>query len=411
MTKMSLFTESMLYPFVPYFPCLSCTYVYYLNPSLYHLCVPSCLSRFFQVLEHPAEVENQEQARKMLLEQRSQFLHTLNDVTSFNDSTNMHEYQRVLLALRAYEQEVASAVDAGVSPVDPHQPHYQWNYIESVFFASTVITTIGYGNMAPVTAWGRFFCILYGFVGIPVTLSVIADLGTIFANMVLAISKKFRRVAKNCAPFKELKLPGEDQSRGLIVFGSVLALLVYIAIGGALFIQWEDWSFFEAFYFCFITMTTIGLGDLVPERTEFMLVCTIYILIGLALTSTIIELVRRQYAESWQQMKEFSGKLGELSGPLAEHLRRIGEQAGELNMDVHLLKDLKDLKTVITLSKLEALTRMDPKLRTDARLAELLKSHLSGDEGAAFLGDVTEALQPNGAKRKVIQVVIYESSV
>lgn len=39
------------------------------------------------------------------------------------------------------------------------------------------------------------------------------------------------------------------------------------------------------------------------ERTEFMLVCTLYILIGLALTSTIIELVRRQYAESWQQMK------------------------------------------------------------------------------------------------------------
>lgn len=34
-----------------------------------------------------------------------------------------------------------------------------------------------------------------------------------------------------------------------------------------------------------------------------MLVCTLYILIGLALTSTIIELVRRQYAESWQQMK------------------------------------------------------------------------------------------------------------
>lgn len=40
-------------------------------------------------------------------------------------------------------------------------------------------------------------------------------------------------------------------------------------------------------------------------------------------------------------LQEFSGKLGELSGPLAEHLRRIGEQAGDLNMDVHLLKDLK----------------------------------------------------------------------
>ena len=41
----------------------------------------------------------------------------------------------------------------------------------------------------------------------------------------------------------------------------------------------------------------------IAERTEYMLFCTLYILIGLALTSTIIELVRRQYAESWQQMK------------------------------------------------------------------------------------------------------------
>lgn len=39
------------------------------------------------------------------------------------------------------------------------------------------------------------------------------------------------------------------------------------------------------------------------EQTGFILVCTLYILMGLALTSTIIELVRRQYAESWEKMK------------------------------------------------------------------------------------------------------------
>lgn len=51
-----------------------------------------------------------------------------------------------------------------------------------------------------------------------------------------------------------------------------------------------------------------------------MLICTLYILIGLALTSTIIELVRRQYLESWRQIQV-------ISGPLAETLRRMTESA------------------------------------------------------------------------------------
>ena len=40
-----------------------------------------------------------------------------------------------------------------------------------------------------------------------------------------------------------------------------------------------------------------------------MLVCTVYILVGLALTTTIIEIVRRQYAQSWQQMKMLTARL------------------------------------------------------------------------------------------------------
>jgi hypothetical protein len=37
----------------------------------------------------------------------------------------------------------------------------------------------GYGNIAPVTTTGRVFCILFAIVGIPFTLSVIADIGQV----------------------------------------------------------------------------------------------------------------------------------------------------------------------------------------------------------------------------------------
>ena len=40
-----------------------------------------------------------------------------------------------------------------------------------------------------------------------------------------------------------------------------------------------------------------------------MLVSIAYILVGLALTTSIIELIRRQYAQSWKKMQELSNRL------------------------------------------------------------------------------------------------------
>lgn len=59
--------------------------------------------------------------------------------------------------------------------------------------------------------------------------------------------------------------------------------------------------------------------------------CTLYILVGPVFTSTVIELVRRQYASSWEQMKQLSLRLNTISGPLAEAMRRMAETgAGEV---------------------------------------------------------------------------------
>lgn len=49
---------------------------------------------------------------------------------------------------------------------------------------------IGYGNVVPVTQAGRGFCMLFALIGIPFTLTVIADLGRVFATAVSAVGKK-----------------------------------------------------------------------------------------------------------------------------------------------------------------------------------------------------------------------------
>ena len=64
-----------------------------------------------------------------------------------------------------------------------------------------------------------------------------------------------------------------------------------------------------------------------------MLVCMIYILVGLAFTSTIIELVRRQYAESWRKMQELRVQI-QAQLKLAATLRQMAEAAGKNNIEL-----------------------------------------------------------------------------
>lgn len=47
----------------------------------------------------------------------------------------------------------------------------------------------------------------------------------------------------------------------------LLGLAVYICLGAAVFAAWEEWSFLDGAYFCFVTLSTIGFGDLVPGKS------------------------------------------------------------------------------------------------------------------------------------------------
>ena len=100
------------------------------------------------------------------------------------------------------------------------------------------------------------------------------------------------------------------------------------------------------------------------EKTSYMLVCTIYILVGMAITTTIIELVRypntlhkvhvacfksitcrREYAESWRKMQELRAQI-QAQLKLADTLKKLGEQAEKNNLalDLDIGNDLSELK-------------------------------------------------------------------
>ena len=67
------------------------------------------------------------------------------------------------------------------------------------------------------------------------------------------------------------------------------------------------------------------------DKSGYMLVCTVYILVGMTVFTTIIEIVRRQYAESWRKMQELRAQI-QAQLKLADHLRKLGEAGGILTL-------------------------------------------------------------------------------
>jgi hypothetical protein len=85
-----------------------------------------------------------------------------------------------------------------------------------------------------------------------------------------AHKERLLRVASRLGLARAHHLPREAAAVSLewslaMLLGAIAALTLFLGIGAAIFNIWEDWSFFNSFYFCFVTMTTIGFGDMTPS--------------------------------------------------------------------------------------------------------------------------------------------------
>ena len=96
------------------------------------------LFQIFQALEHPVEVATMGGIRELVLLERQNFVHYI-----FNGSWNsvLHS-EHIDEQLLEYEKTVAVAANVGIN-LATKEPLYQWNYIQAVFFTSTILTTIG----------------------------------------------------------------------------------------------------------------------------------------------------------------------------------------------------------------------------------------------------------------------------
>lgn len=102
-----------------------------------------------------------------------------------------------------------------------------------------------------------------------------------------------------------------DDAFDLPLSVALAVLAAYIAAGSLVYAVLEDWSIFEASYFAFVSMSTIGLGDFVPSQPVYMLGSIAYLVFGLALTSMCLSALQARLDGGLQRI---CGRIGAIIG-------------------------------------------------------------------------------------------------
>uniref|UniRef100_A0A5S6QWV6 Two pore potassium channel protein sup-9 n=1 Tax=Trichuris muris TaxID=70415 RepID=A0A5S6QWV6_TRIMR len=219
----------------------------------------------FVVIEGPDE----QFARKTLQTAIAQF------IKSHNACVTAKEVEELV-------EKVSTAVSKGITLQSANATEPSWNFGQSFFFCGTLVSTVGYGRISPVTSSGKAFTIFYCLFGIPLFLVLLsAFVERIRAPAVWLFNVLSRRLG-NAMQESRIRL------LHLCIVTAVILLFLFILPAAIFESIEEDWSYLDAFYYCFVSLTTIGLGDYVPGekpsqkyRDLYKIMTTGYLLVGL----------------------------------------------------------------------------------------------------------------------------------
>ncbi|XP_058803375.1 TWiK family of potassium channels protein 9-like isoform X2 [Phymastichus coffea] len=285
--------------------------------------------------------------------------------------------------------------------------NYEWNFARAFLYSLTVLTTIGYGSIAPRSALGKLVTMGYAFVGIPLTLVYLSSAGGLLSRCARGVftralccclcsncgyccyderrmQEKERRMRKRrqqeelaqqqqqqqqqmqlqepfyvranasaypgaleakCSPKDEVSSLGSGDRTSVTILAPISiclgAMLCYIVAGAFALHKLEGWDLTDASYFCFMSLSTIGFGDIVPgsypglgaheARDATVWFCSCYIMSGMALTAMCFNILhdeivhRLAHQADGQRAAQQAAELGLGRGPQQRHHHQHGQ--------------------------------------------------------------------------------------
>ncbi|XP_036621198.1 potassium channel subfamily K member 7 [Trichosurus vulpecula] len=224
-------------------------------------------------------------------------------------------------------EAVLRAQDYGVSALGNATEPENWDFASALFFAVSVLTTTGYGHRALLSDGGKAFCVGFAGLGLPAGLVLVAVL---HQHLLRPLRCLVSWVATRCG-LAPARIPWLQASLLNLMVGAIFVLLPALVLWS----QEDHWSLLDACYFCFMSLSTIGLGDLVPGQdrhpalywlSQLAVIC--YLLLGLLALLLTLETV--------SELKEIQAVIGFFSYSGSES---PDDQRGIVTQDVLTLSN------------------------------------------------------------------------
>lgn len=135
------------------------------------------------------------------------------------------------------------------------------NVFEYSIFSFTAVTTIGYGDYVPKGDASKIVIIFYALFGIPIVLAMLTQASQIsihnFSNAIILFEKRvLRRTDASRDNFK-------------VFIAALSSFLLTLIMAGVITTKYHGMNRLDAVYFWFVSITTIGFGDVHVDRAKF----------------------------------------------------------------------------------------------------------------------------------------------
>lgn len=249
----------------------------------------------------------------------------------------------------------------GYTQLEEHGDGERWTVIDALYFTMMTCTTVGYGDLSPGSTGSRVFTLFMIFSGVVVVFSRLAGLLGVLTSPLTARGRAF---LERMYPQEKVDLDGNGEvdftipRKAYIYYTKNLlpSLVVYTVlnlISAAVFSAIEPgWSYFDAWYHCLVTATTVGYGDQTITTQGGRAWAAVHMAISVASLGELISTIdslrderRREMRRITQLTTPFDQRLLDKMLACAKELRpkiqRDGEGLTELEYVLTMCIELK----------------------------------------------------------------------